>query len=155
MKRFAQEVAMSFEACTLPGSRDEGEEAMIRRMLAAERIAIVGLSDKPGRASYMIGQYLKGLGKTIIPVNPQFQTALGLKCYATLAQAPGPIDLVNVFRKSEFCADVARDAVAVGAKGVWLQSGITNDEARQAARKAGLDYVEDRCIMVEHSYRSR
>lgn len=144
---------MSNEACTLPGSRDDAEEQQIRRMLAAERIAIVGLSDKADRPSYMIGQYLKRMGKTVIGVNPQFKTAIGLPCYPTLADAPGPIDLVNVFRRSELCADVARDAVAAGAKGVWLQSGIVNDDARQIARKAGLDYVEDRCIMVEDQYR--
>ncbi|HEV7299106.1 MAG TPA: CoA-binding protein [Tepidisphaeraceae bacterium] len=144
---------MSNEACTLPGSRDESEEAQIRRMLAADRIAIVGLSDKPNRPSHMIGQYLKRMGKTVIPVNPQFETAIGLKCYATLADVPGPIDLVNVFRRSELCAEVARDAVAVGAKGVWLQSGIVNDDAREAAQRAGIDYVEDRCIMIEHQYR--
>jgi predicted CoA-binding protein len=144
---------MNNDACTLPGSRDESEEAQIRRMLAAERIAIVGLSDKPDRPSYMIGQYLKRMGKTVIPVNPQFETAIGLKCYRTLAEAPGPINLVNVFRRSELCADVAREAVAAGAKGVWLQSGIVSDEAREIVRRAGIDYVEDRCIMVEDQYR--
>lgn len=146
---------MSFDACPLPAAKDDDENVRVRRMLSAQRIAIVGLSDKPGRASHMVGQYLKGIGKTIIPVNPQFQTALGLKCYATLADVPGPIDLVNVFRQSEFCADVAREAVAVGAKGLWLQSGIYSDEARQIAGKAGIDYVEGRCIMVEHNHAAR
>ena len=71
------------------------------------------------------------------------------------SQHPGPIDLVNVFRRPEFCADVARDAAAVGAKGLWLQSGIRNEEARRIAEEAKMDYVQDRCIMVEHMQRRR
>jgi predicted CoA-binding protein len=142
------------DTCTLPGSDDASEEAMIQRMLMAERIAIVGASDRPGRASYMIAQYLKGVGKTVLPVNPQFETVLGLPCYKSLAEVPGPIDVVNVFRRPEFVPEIARDAVAAGAKGLWVQSGIRSDEAREIARKGGIDYIEDRCIMVEHRYRS-
>ncbi len=133
-------------------SNDHSEAAMIDRMLGATRIAILGASDKPGRPSLMIARYLKSVGKTVIPVNPQFETVMGLKCYNTLEEVPGPIDVVNVFRKPEFLAEAARDAVAIGAKGVWVQSGLMSDEAREIARKAGLDYVEDRCIMVEHSH---
>jgi uncharacterized protein len=123
---------------------------MIRRMLRAERIAVVGLSDDPSRPSYGVARYLQDVGKQIIPVNPNHATVMGLKCYARLEDVPGPIDLVDVFRRPEYCADVARSAVAVGAKGVWLQSGIRSNESRQLARAADIDYVEDRCLMVEH-----
>ena len=102
-----------------------------------------------------MASYLESVGKEIIPVNPTHKTVMGLTCYPSLAAVPGPIDVVDVFRRPEFCADVVRDAVAVGAKGVWLQSGITSDEARAIAREAGIDYVEDRCLKVEHMFRDR
>jgi predicted CoA-binding protein len=141
------------EACPLPGSRDESEEVQIRRMLRARRIAIVGLSGDPSKPSYMIARYLIGVGKTVLPVNPAHGAVMGVTCYPKLADVPGPIDLVNVFRRPKACADVARDAVAVGAKGLWLQAGIYNDEAKEIARQAGIDYVEGRCIMVEDRHR--
>src|SRR6185295_2124165 len=120
------------------------------RLLKFDRIHIVGLSDDPSRTSYAIGQYLLSNGKQITAVNPTHAKAMGLKCYPNLAAAPKPIELVNVFRRSEYCADVVRDAIAAGAKGVWLQSGISSAEGRKLAKDAGIDYIEDRCIMVEH-----
>ena len=84
-----------------------------------------------------------------MPVNPNYQEVDGLKCYATLAEVPGEIEGVLVFRRSEFCGQVARDAAAAGAKGLWLQSGIVSAEAREVARGAGMVYVENRCMMVE------
>jgi predicted CoA-binding protein len=89
-------------------------------------------------------------GYDVVPVNPNHEEVLHRKCYARLADVPGEIDLVNVFRRPEFCADVTREAIAIGAKGVWLQSGIRNDEAMALAAEAGVDFVQDRCIMVEH-----
>ena len=77
---------------------------------------------------------------------------LGLKCYASLEDVPGTIDVVDVFRRPEFCADVVRSAVAAGAKGVWLQSGIVSPEAEQVAAEAGIDFVQDRCLKVEHMF---
>jgi predicted CoA-binding protein len=138
------------EACPLPFGREE--DSAIPRMLAGQRIAVVGLSDDPSRASYGVAAYLKRVGKEIIPVNPSHEMVMGLRCYARLEDVPGPIDVVNVFRRPQFCPDVARSAVAVGAKGIWLQSGITSAEARAIAQQAGLDYVEDRCLKVEHMY---
>ena len=82
-----------------------------------------------------------------------YDQVLGRKCYASLADVPGEIDLVNVFRRPQFCADVTREAIAKGAKGVWLQAGIRNEEARKLAADAGVDFVQDRCIMVEHMAR--
>jgi hypothetical protein len=122
-------------------------------MLGAQRIAIVGLSDDPSRPSHRIASYLIDRGHEIVPVNPAHATVLGLKCYPALEAVPGTIDLVNVFRRPEFCADVARSAVAVGAKGLWLQSGIHSAEAKRIADEGGIDFVQDRCIMIEHMSR--
>jgi len=122
-------------------------------MLGAGRIAIVGLSDDPSRPSYEIATYLLGQGYAVVPVNPNHAAVLGMKCYPSLKDVPGEIDVVNVFRRSEFCADVTRDAIAAGAKGVWLQSGIRNEDARRLAAAAGIDFVQDRCILLEHRMR--
>src|SRR5437667_3446427 len=120
---------MSNPSCPLqPNSPDDASIA-IQKMLAANRIAIVGASDDPSRASHQIAQYLLAHGKQIIPVNPNHGEVLGLKCYPSLRLAPGPIDLVNVFRRPEFCEGVARQAIEIGAKGIWLQSGIRNERA--------------------------
>ena len=78
---------------------------------------------------------------------------MGLRCYPTVASIPEKVDVVDVFRRAEFCADVVRDAIAAGAKGVWLQTGIISDEARQLAAEAGIDFVQDRCMKVEHHFR--
>ena len=141
------------EACPLPSSPEADESAAVRRMLAGTRIAVVGLSDDPRRASYGVAAYLRSAGKEIIPVNPNHDTVMGLRCYPRLEDVPGEIDVVDVFRRPEYCAEVVRSAVAVGAKGVWLQSGIVSDEAREIARRAAIDYVEDRCLKVDHMFR--
>ena len=144
---------MSGEACPMP-SRGQGSDAdAIARMLGAGRIAVVGLSDDPGRPSYQIASYLMSEGYEVVPVNPTHATVMGLKSYPTLKDVPGEVDVVDVFRRPEFCADITRDAIAKGAKGVWLQSGVRNDEAKRLAQSAGIDFVQDRCIMVEHRTR--
>src|SRR5437868_1863387 len=99
---------MSYDACPSPADPSDEESAAIAQLLAANRIAIVGASDDPSRASHQIAQYLLAHGKQIIPVNPNHGEVLGLKCYPSLRLAPGPIDLVNVFRRPEFCEGVAR-----------------------------------------------
>ena len=144
---------MSPEYCPLPSRPTAVETAAVDRMLKAKRIAVVGLSNDPSRPSHGIASYLIAHGYEVIGVNPTHEKVFGQKCYARLADVPGIVDVVNVFRRSEFCADVARDAIAAGAKGVWLQSGIRNDLARQLADEAGIDFVQDRCIMVEHMQR--
>ena len=113
-------------------------------------IAVVGLSSDPMRPSFGIAQALQHYGYRIIPVNPRETEVLGEKSYASLSEIPVPVDLVNVFRRPEQTPAVARDAVALGAKALWLQSGIENDEAEAIAVAGGLDYQSDRCIMVEH-----
>jgi hypothetical protein len=142
---------MQGDSCRLPAGPGDSEAEMIRRLLDAHRIAVMGLSDDPSRPSFGIARYLLSAGKEVIPINPNHSTVLGLKCYPSLEAAPGRIDLVNVFRRPEHCADVVRSAIAVGAKGVWLQSGIISREARELAIKARIDFVQNRCIMVEHA----
>ena len=144
---------MSGETCPLPHRSARPEDA-VRRMLAAKRIAVVGLSDDPSRPSYGVARYLQSVGKQIIPVNPNCDQVLGEKCYPTLEAIPDPVDVVDVFRRPQFCADVARSAVAIGAKGVWLQSGIVSEEAEQVAREVGIDFVQDRCMKVDHMFMS-
>src|SRR5688500_20354336 len=114
---------MSAEACPLP-SRLPGQEASaIDRMLTAKRIAIVGMSDDPMRPSNGIGGYLMSHGFEIIPVNPKHEKVLGLKCYASLADIPGGVDLVKVFRRPLASAGVTRDGIALRPQGRWLQRG--------------------------------
>ena len=105
-----------------------------------------------GRISGSIGRFLQSHGREVIPVNPTKPIVHGLKSYASLSDVPGHIDLVNVFRRPEFCADVVRDAIAAGAGGVWLQSGIVSDEAERLAAAANLPFVQGRCLMVEMSH---
>jgi predicted CoA-binding protein len=125
------------------------EDQMIAQMLAAKRIAIVGLSDDPGRASFDIAEFLLSRGREIVPVNPTIAQVLGRQSYKRLEDVPGKIDLVNVFRRPEYCADVVRSAIAVGAGGIWLQLGIISEEARRLAEAAHLPFVQNRCIKIE------
>ncbi len=141
---------MAHETCPLPGAAGSEESQTVTRLLAATRIAVIGASEGPTRAGHYVPAYLMQVGKQILPVNPKYQQVLGVTCYPSLSAVPGPVDLVNVFRRPEACPEIVREAVATGAKGVWLQSGIVSDEARQMALEAGLDFVQDRCLMVEH-----
>lgn len=141
---------MNDQACPLPTPPTPEEKAAMDRMLAGKRIAVVGLSDDPDRPSYEVAQYLDSIGLEIVPVNPHCRQVLGKKCHPALGDVPGRMDVVNVFRRPEYCPDIVRDAIAAGAGGVWLQSGIRSPEAKRLAREAGLDYIEDRCLKVEH-----
>ena len=125
-------------------------EADIKAMLGMRRIAVVGLSSDAGRDSYRVASYLQRAGYDIIPVNPNEAEVLGQKAYAALSDLPEPPDVVDIFRRPEHVGAVVEDAIAAGAKGVWMQSGIINLEAAQKARDAGLHVVMDRCMMVEH-----
>lgn len=141
---------MTDQACPLPGGHNVDDTSAMKRMLAGRRIAIVGLSDDPSRPSNGVAAYLIAAGKEVIPVNPNCETILEQNCYASLDEIPGEVDVVNVFRRPEHCADVVRTAIAIGAKGVWLQSGIVSPEAAGLARAAGIDFVQNHCIKVEH-----
>jgi predicted CoA-binding protein len=117
----------------------------------ARSIAVVGASPRPERPSNQVMRYLLDAGYRVIPVRPlDCDEVHGVRCVATLAEIDEPIDLVDVFRRPEFCADHAREAVAAGAGTLWLQLGIESAEARGIAEEAGLDYVENACTMVVH-----
>ena len=118
-------------------------------------IAVVGLSDKPSRPSYDVSRYMQAHGYKIIPVNPSCTEILGEKCYPDLKSIPVPVDMVNVFRKSEDCLPVAKEAVAIGAKSLWLQLGVINDEAHDFAQAHGLRVVMDKCLKIEHMINNR
>ncbi len=136
---------MSFENPT----RDE-----IKKILEnAGNIAVVGLSDKTDRTSYMVAQAMQSRGYRIIPVNPTAagKQILGETCFASLKDIPEPVDIVNVFRRSEYCADVAREAAEIKANVLWLQLGIVSDEAAAIAEQSGMRVIMDRCIKVEEA----
>ncbi|MBU6501458.1 MAG: CoA-binding protein [Burkholderiales bacterium] len=130
------------------------ESESIQQILASCRtVAVVGLSPRPHRASHEVAQYMQAHGWRIIPVNPNAREVLGQRAYASLAEAAQHerIDLVNVFRHSEEVPPIARDAIAVGAKALWLQLGIENEAALAQAARAGLLVVQNRCLKVEHA----
>ena len=123
----------------------------------AGNIAIVGLSDKSDRVSYMVAYTLQKRGYRIIPVNPAAsgEQILGEMCYASLKDIPDKVDIVNVFRRSEYCADVAREAAEIGANVLGLQQGISSDEAAAIAKENGMVAIMDRCIKVEDAIIAR
>ena len=124
----------------------------LRRILAAcHTIAVVGLSADRHKASYGVAAYLQRHGYRIVPVNPRYEEVLGERCYASLAQIPHPVDMVNVFRRTQDVLPIAEQAIAIGAKCLWQQLGIRNQEADARVRAAGLDSVMDRCLKVEHA----
>jgi uncharacterized protein len=117
---------------------------------AARTIAVVGASPDPSRTSHGVMRYLQRVGYRCIPVNPNADEVLGEHCYPSLADLPEPVDLVDVFRRAEYCADVAREAAAIGAPALWLQLGLRSAEARDVAEAAGMEYVEDACTAIVH-----
>ncbi|GAB7057581.1 CoA-binding protein [Paenibacillus naphthalenovorans] len=132
--------------------QNPSREAIKEILVNAKNIAVVGLSDKPDRESYMVSEAMQKKGYRIIPVNPMVSgTILGEACYKSLADIPEPVDIVNVFRRSEQTVPVAEEAVRIGAKVLWLQLGIYNEEAADIAKAGGLEVIMDRCIKVEDS----
>ena len=115
-------------------------------------IALVGASPKPWRPAHSVMRYLLDEGYRVIPVRPKgCDEVLGVPCAHSLAEIEEPIDLVDVFRRAEFCGDVAREAAAAGARALWLQLGIVSPDARAVAEQAGMDYVEDACTAIVHA----
>ena len=129
------------------------DDAGIRALLAsARRIAIVGASSDPARPSHRVLRELRAAGYQVVPVNPQATEVDGLRCFPTLTaavEATGPVDIVDVFRRAEACPDHAREAVATGARCLWLQLGIASREAGRIAHEGGLAVVMDRCTSIE------
>ncbi len=127
------------------------DDAGIRSILALSKtIAVVGASPKPWRDSGSIALYLVGKKYTIYPVNPKYKDVLGLTCYPDLASIPEKIDIVDIFRNSNEVEPVVDEAVTIGAKCVWMQLGVINEQAAVKAESAGLKVVMDRCIAIEH-----
>jgi predicted CoA-binding protein len=128
------------------------EEELKETLQRSKTVAIVGISPKPDRPSYIVASYLQSKGYRIIPVRPDGKEILGEKVYHSLAEIPGKItvDIVDIFRKSEDVPPVAEEAIQRGARLVWMQEGVTNSEACDKAEKAGLKVVMDRCIKKEH-----
>ncbi len=115
----------------------------------SKTIAIVGASAKPDRDSYMIMQFLQQHGYNVVPVNPVYKEIAGLKCYSGLRDIPEKIDIVDIFRKSEDVLPIVNDAIAVNAKTVWMQLGVVNEDAAQAASMAGINVIMNRCIKID------
>ena len=116
----------------------------------ARTIAVVGLSGKRYRPSYGVAEYLKRAGYRIIPVNPQETEVLGERAYPDLDSIPEPVDIVDIFRRSEFVPEIVEAAIRIGAKVIWMQEDVCHDEAAARAEKAGLAVVQDRCILKDH-----
>ncbi len=114
------------------------------------RIAVVGISEREGRPGNYVPDYLRSQGYTILPVNPTIESWQGLEAYPDLKSVPPPVEIVNIFRKPQDVPPVVDEAIAAGAKVIWMQSGIVNEEAAAKARAAGLEVVMDHCIMQEH-----
>jgi predicted CoA-binding protein len=126
----------------------------IEKLLDSKTVAIVGLSDDPTKDSYEVGEYLRSVGYRVVPVNPTIESFMGEKAYASLADIPFDVDVVDVFRRSEKLPGIVDEAIAKGAKGVWAQLGIANEEAADKAQAAGLGIVMDRCMMATHRLRA-
>ena len=132
----------------------QDSEAEITEILRSYRVvAVVGLSSNPHRPSYQVAQYLQEHGFRIVPVNPGCQEVLGEKCYAGLREIPFPVEIVDIFRNVEAIPGIVDDAIALGAKVVWMQLGLEEPQAARRARQAGLRVVMDRCLKIEHSQR--
>jgi predicted CoA-binding protein len=123
----------------------------LKRLFETVRtIAVVGCSPKPERPGHYVAKYLQDLGYKVIPVNPGQTEILGEKCYASLRDIPEPVDMVDCFRRAEDIPPIVEDAIAIGAKFVWMQLGIVNDEAAKRAMEAGIEVVMDRCPKIDY-----
>jgi predicted CoA-binding protein len=126
-------------------------DAELHALLAsAGRIAVVGCSDKPYRDSYMVANYLRRAGYKVYAVNPRLRSVFDNPAYPDLRSLPEPVDIVNVFRRSEYLPQIVADAIAIGARAIWAQLGVADPRAAERARAAGLIVVMDRCIKVDH-----
>lgn len=128
----------------------ETDDELRQVISGARTIAVVGLSPKEHRDSFRVAKYLQDQGYRIVPVNPNAREVLGETAYERLEDVPYPIDIVDVFRRPDAVEEIARGAVAVGARAIWFQIGVVNESAAAMASDAGLDVVMDRCLMVDH-----
>jgi predicted CoA-binding protein len=114
-------------------------------------IAMVGISDKEGRPSNTVAKYLKNHGYRIIPVNPNLKQVLGETCYPDLKSIPEPVDVVDIFRRSEETDSLIDEAIAINPKAIWMQLGVTNPEGAAKAEAAGIEVIMDKCLKIEHN----
>jgi predicted CoA-binding protein len=137
------------DSCELP--RENASSPEIEKLLRESKtIAVVGLSPNPSRPSHGVAAYLQTSGYKIIPVRPATPEILGEKCWPTLDDVPGPVDIVDVFRAGEHVPEIVDAAIRKGARAVWLQEGVVHNAAADKAKKAGLVVVQDRCILKQH-----
>lgn len=136
--------------CELPQKNATPDE--VRAILkTAKRVAVVGHSDRPERDSYRVGRYLADRGYEVFPVNPRAtSTTTGIRFYPDLASVPGPIDIVDIFRRVEAIPAIVDEAIRIGAKVIWMQEGLAHNAAAEKARAAGLSVVMSRCMMRDH-----
>jgi uncharacterized protein len=137
----------------IPDDMASSPDLILALLRSSKTIAVVGLSSDPRRPSYEVASYLQRVGYQIVPVNPNEPEVLGEKSYARLEDIPFPIDIVDVFRRPEAVPPIADSAIAIRAKSLWLQQGITHAEAAAKAHAAGLLVVQDACLFVEHKKR--
>ncbi|MGH9933683.1 MAG: CoA-binding protein [Nitrososphaerales archaeon] len=131
--------------------RDSYSDSEIKQILSMKNVAVVGMSKHPSKDAHHVPKYLIENGYNVIPVNPTAEEILGRKSYKTLLDVPDKIDIVDVFRPSEHVPPIVNDAIAKGVKVVWMQLGISNNEAAQEASKHGIKVVYNRCMLVEHA----
>jgi predicted CoA-binding protein len=124
-------------------------ESISKILASAKTIAVVGLSGRPYRASFGVSETLQSSGYRIIPVNPNEKEILGEKCYARLEDIPEKIDIVDVFRRSEFVPEIVDSAIRIGARAIWMQEGVEDEPSAERARRAGLFVIMDNCIAKE------
>lgn len=135
--------------CELP-ARNATPEEIVELLNSARRIAIVGHSARPDRDSYRVGRYLAAHGYEVFPVNPKARSTEDLRFYPDLASVPGPIDIVDIFRRPEELAAIVDEAIRLGAGAIWMQDGLADNAAADRARRAGLRVVMSRCMMRDH-----
>jgi uncharacterized protein len=138
---------MVIEKDAIPAAT-EGIPAILK---SSHTIAVIGLSPQPDRASHQVAAYLQSHGYRIIPVNPRCREVLGETCYASLKDIPEPVEVVDIFRKAEAIPGLVDEAMAVGARVIWMQLGLESAEAAAKARAAGLQVVMNRCMKIEHA----
>ena len=144
------DAAHASEACEFPDSPNDPE--LVKKILEnCKTVAVIGLSHKENRDSHRVAAYLKRNGYTIIPVNPAREKILGEKCYKSVTDIPFKVDVVNVFRKPSALPELAEQIVAAKPGAVWFQVGIVNEKASKIIREAGIDFVQNLCIMAEHA----
>lgn len=129
---------------------DKHSDSEIREILSMKNVAVVGMSKNPEKDAHQIPKYLMNSGYNVIPVNPTADEILGKKCYKNLREILGSVDIVDVFRPSEDVPPIVKDAIAKGVKVVWMQLGISNEEATKEASEKGIKVVYNRCMMEEH-----